>query len=137
VSGVVCFVCPFSGPFSGDENPKNSRRSSIIGIRSYPPQYPRSSKSPKPPPVFPPPPPVFLFSFSLFILSSLTLPLFVSSFFFSPYFFVLFFLCVTVCVYLRMCVRAYLDLPCVSASDNVNHIKLNIRYVCDKINELN
>jgi len=30
-------------------------------------------------------------------------------------------------VYLRMYVRAYLAIPCVSANDNVKHIKSNIR----------
>jgi len=92
---------------------------------------------PNPPP-FSLPPPLFLFFPFLFL--SFLLLLSPSSFLLSlnfPYFLILFFLCVTVCVYLRMCVRAYLALPCVSASDNVNHIKLNIRYVCDKINELN
>jgi len=41
-------------------------------------------------------------------------------------------LCVCVCVYLRMYVRAYLAIPCVSANDNVKHMKSNIRYVFDK-----
>jgi len=42
-------------------------------------------------------------------------------------------LCVCVCVcvrvYLRIYVRAYLKIPCMSANDNVKHIKSNIRYV--------
>jgi len=37
--------------------------------------------------------------------------------------------CVCVCVYLRMYVRAYLSIPCVSANDNVQHIKSNIKHV--------
>ena len=36
-------------------------------------------------------------------------------------------MCVFVC--LRMCVRAYLAIPCVLANDNVKRIKSNIRYV--------
>jgi len=36
---------------------------------------------------------------------------------------------VCVCVYLRMCVHAYLAIPCVLANDNVKHIKSHIRYV--------
>jgi len=36
---------------------------------------------------------------------------------------------VCVCVYLRTYVRAYLAIPCVSANDNVKHIRSNIRYV--------
>jgi len=44
------------------------------------------------------------------------------------------FLCVRVCVYLRMYVRAYLAIPCVSANDNVKHTKSNIRYD-NKINK--
>ena len=38
VSGVVCVVCPFAG----DEKRTHSWRSSIISMRSYAPQYPRS-----------------------------------------------------------------------------------------------
>ena len=38
------------------------------------------------------------------------------------------FLCVRVCVYPRMYVRAYLAIPFVSANDNVKHTKSNIRY---------
>jgi len=37
---------------------------------------------------------------------------------------------VCVCVYLRMYVRAYLAIPCVSANDNVKHIKSNFK-MCD------
>ena len=36
-SGVVCVVCPFA------DDAKHSCRSSVISMRSYPPQYPRSS----------------------------------------------------------------------------------------------
>jgi len=38
------------------------------------------------------------------------------------------FLCVRVCVYLCMYVRANLAIPCVSANDNIKHTKSNIRY---------
>ena len=38
------------------------------------------------------------------------------------------FLCVRVCVYHCMYVRAYLAIPCVSANNNVKHTKPNIRY---------
>jgi len=45
--------------------------------------------------------------------------------------------CVCVCVCLRMYVRAYLAIPCVSANANVQRIKSNARYVFDKkINEM-
>ena len=37
--------------------------------------------------------------------------------------------CLCVCVYLRMYVRAYLAIPCVSANDNFKHVKTNIRYI--------
>ena len=47
-------------------------------------------------------------------------------------FFVFFVLCVRVRVYLRMYVRAYLEIPCVSANDNVKHLKSNVRYLRDK-----
>ena len=51
---------------------------------------------------------------------------------FSPSFVLLciLFLCVRVCVYLCMYVRAYLAIPCVTASDNVRvkHTKSNMRY---------
>ena len=47
--------------------------------------------------------------------------LIVDTFFFS----VVFFLCVRVCVYLRMYVRAYLAIPYVLANDNVKHTKSN------------
>ena len=54
---------------------------------------------------------------------------FTSSFLVFVSFFVCFlFLCVLVCVYLCMYVHAYLAIPCVSANDNVKHIKSNIRY---------
>jgi len=33
--------------------------------------------------------------------------------------------CVCVCLYLSMYVRAYLAIPCVSANDNVKHMKSN------------
>jgi len=37
-----------------------------------------------------------------------------------------------------MYVRAYLAIPCVSAKDNVKHMKSNIRFVLDKkINKTN
>jgi len=36
--------------------------------------------------------------------------------------------CVRVCAYLCMYVRAYLAVPCVSANNNIKHTKLNIRY---------
>jgi len=49
-----------------------------------------------------------------------------SSFF--PFFWCFWFLCVRVCVYLHMYVRAYLVIPCVSAHDNVKHTKSIIRY---------
>jgi len=44
-----------------------------------------------------------------------------------------------VCVYLRMYVRAYLATPCVSAKNNVQHIKSNIRCVSqeNKSNQIN
>jgi len=45
------------------------------------------------------------------------------------------FLCVRVCVYLRMYVRAYLAISCVSANDNVKQTKTNIRYD-NKINKM-
>jgi len=126
---------------------KHSCRSSIISMRSYVPQYPRSST-----PLNPSPSP-FLFSFfslppfSLIFLLFLLLFFFLSfgfsflSFFPDPHlFFFSFFpffpysfyfcVCVCVCVYLRMYVRAYLAILCVSANDNVKHIKSNIRYAC-------
>ena len=57
----------------------------------------------------------------------LTVVCWLSLFFF--YVFVFFvFLCVRVCVYLRMYVHAYLAIPCVSANNNVKHTKSNIRY---------
>jgi len=43
-------------------------------------------------------------------------------------------LCVRVCVYLCMYVRAYLAIPCVSVNDNVKHTKSNISYY-NKINK--
>jgi len=52
------------------------------------------------------------------------------------FFGVFLFLCVRVCVNLYMYVRAYLAIPCVSANDNVKHIKSNIRYD-NKINTRN
>jgi len=53
------------------------------------------------------------------------------------FFFVCFlFLCVRVCVYLCMDVRAYLTISCVSAKDNVKHAKTNIRYE-SKVNKRN
>ena len=45
------------------------------------------------------------------------------------------FLCVRVCVYFCMCVRAYLAILCVSANDNVKHRKSNIKYD-NKINKM-
>jgi len=39
---------------------------------------------------------------------------------------------VCVDVYLRVYVRAYMAIPCVSANDNAKHIKSNIRYVFSK-----
>jgi len=42
-----------------------------------------------------------------------------------------------VCVYLCIYVRVSLAIPCVSANDNVKHIKSNIRYVIyKKINKM-
>ena len=35
-------------------------------------------------------------------------------------------------VYLRIYVRVHLATPCVSANDNVKHVKLNITHVFDK-----
>jgi len=46
------------------------------------------------------------------------------------------FVCVCVCVYLRMYVRAYLAISCVSANDNVKHTNSNIDYD-NKINKTN
>ena len=118
-------------------------------MRSYPPQYPRSSN-----PLNPssslilfflcPPHPLFL-SFALFFLffsslsfccfhflfflSSQTLPSFFTPFPPFWYSFYFFLLLVCVCVYLRMYVRAYLAIPYMSANDNDKHIKSNIRYV--------
>jgi len=44
---------------------------------------------------------------------------------------------VCVCVYLRVYVRAYLAIPCVSANDNVKHVQSNIKYVFyKKINKM-
>jgi len=69
-------------------------------------------------------------------------PLFFSLFPFFPYFSYFFFVvcvCVSVCVCIFVCmyVRAYLAIPCVSANDNVKHIKSNIRYVFyKKINKM-
>jgi len=91
---------------------------------------------------FSPPPPFSLFplffllffacpcSF-LFFLSSLNPPLifFLCFLLFSYFFFFLVCVCVCVCVYLCMYVRAYSAIPCVSANDNVKHVKSNIRYV--------
>jgi len=56
---------------------------------------------------------------------------FFSSFSLLVYFFYFCFLLflVCLCVYFRMYVRAYLAFSCVSANDNVKHIKSNIRYV--------
>ena len=74
---------------------------------------------------------VFLFgtlkvqSFILTEVSDCGLLIVVKFFFF---FFCVFCLCVRVRVYLRMYVRAYLAIPCVSANDNVKHTKSNIRY---------
>jgi len=74
---------------------------------------------------------VFLFVLLfLFFLSFLTPPLcvfFLSSFLF-PTLYTFFFLCVRVCVCLRIYVRAFVAISCVSANDNVQHTKLNIRY---------
>ena len=140
MSVVVCVFCLFCRWWKTE---KHSCRSSVISMRSYPPQYPRSSKPLNQPPslfLFYPPPPFLSFS-------SFCFPLFLGSFFFSFLSFfpdppLLFFLflsffrtfatffvcCVCVCVYLRMYVHAYLAIPCVSAKDNVKHIKSNIRY---------
>ena len=122
-------------------------------MRSYPPQYPRSSIPLNPSPslfyFFPSPSfsLIFLFSFAPFLF---VLLLFVLSFFpdlpsfffvlstFSSFsfflLFLLFFVCVhvRVCVYLRMYVRAYLAIPCVSANDSVRHTKPKFTKVFDK-----
>ena len=55
-----------------------------------------------------------------------------SSFFF---FLCFWFLCVRMCVFLRVYVRAYLAVPCVSANDDVMNTKSNIRYD-NKINKM-
>jgi len=56
---------------------------------------------------------------------------------FSFLLFLLFCSCVCVCGYLRMYVRAYLAISCVSANDKVKHIKSKIRYVFyKKINKI-
>ena len=83
---------------------KHSCRSSVISMRSCPPQYPRSST------------PIKTSSPSLFFV-----------FLFPP--FPVFFFCVRACACVsRMYVRAYLAIPCVSANDNGKHTKSNIRY---------
>ena len=121
MSGVVCVVCPCAG----DENLKKFIRSSIIRMKSYTSQYLRSSTPLNLSPslsLFFVSPFFCFFSISFFFLSFLP-PLFPS---FLPTF------CVCVCVYLRMYVRLYLAIACVSAHDNVEHIKSNIRYLFDK-----
>jgi len=129
-------------------NWKSSCQSSVISMRSYPPQYPRSS-TPHPPPLFFflfPPFPIFLppHPFSLFFSLFFSLPFlfvlfsFLSFFPDSPIFlfpfalllFLLFFVCVRVCAYLRMYVRAFLAI--LSVNDNVKRIKSNMRFVFDK-----
>jgi len=67
-------------------------------------------------------------SFILTEVSDGGLLIVVTSCFFFLLFFCFFFVCVHLCVCLRMYVRAYLALPCVSANDNVKHTKSNIRY---------
>jgi len=66
VSGVVWVVCPFCRWW---KKWQHSSWSSVIGIRSYQPQYPRCSTplNPQPPPSFPFPPPFFLSSHSPFL----------------------------------------------------------------------
>ena len=120
------------------ENSKHSCPSSFISLISFPPQFPHPStplKHISPPSFFPPLfpsflPPTFIFSRLLF---SFLLPyppsfLVFFSFFFPSFMFFVF----CACKYFRIYVRAYLATPCVSANDNVKHVKLNIRYVFDK-----
>ena len=71
-------------------------------------------------------------SFILTEVSDCGLLIVITLFFFVCYLF----LCVRACMYLRMYVRAYLTIPCVSANDNVKHTKSNIRYD-NTINESN
>ena len=140
---------------------KLSCRSSVISMRSCPPQY--TLLYPRKPISlalfflffvlffsFPPflsfssfIPPRFLSSclfFSCF-LSFLTPLFFGFSYFFFPFFSCLptlffFFFCVCACVCVsRVYVHAYLAIACVSADDNVKHIKSNIRYD-NKINKM-
>ena len=157
MSGVVDVVCPKFCRWW--KTGKHSCRSSVISMRSYPPQHPRSSNplNPSPPSFFffPLHPPTLSLSFPLlFIFFPRFLccpfpflffsffpdpPLFNFFLFPFPFFsklFLLFFL-VCVCVYLRVKVRAYLVIPCVSANGSIKHIKLNIRYVFyKKINKM-
>jgi len=114
VSGVVCVVCPFAG----DEKLKTFMSISVISMRSYPSQHPRSSAPQNHPPLsffFLPPTPPFLsfsylfsllfFFFVLFsFLSFFPVP---SLFFFLSLVFLLFllFVCVCVCVCVCACVN--------------------------------
>jgi len=133
---------------------KHSCRSSVISMRPYPPQYPRSSTPLNPSPShflcspffflplfsshFAPSFPPFSFcpfSFSSFFLSwpPLSFFLVLSTFDFMVF---SYFFCVCACVCVsRVYVRAYLAIPCVSADDNVEHTKSNIRYD-NKINKM-
>ena len=143
MSGIVCVFCPKTDA----EKLKNMHVDLAFSMRSYPPQYPRSSTPLNPPPSlflfflflfflppfsshFPPSFPPSLFVLSLFLLSFFPgPPSFFSSLSTS-------FLCVCVCVCIsRLFVRAYLAIPCVSANDNVKHTKSNIRYD-NKINNM-
>ena len=121
-------------------------------MRSYPPQYPHSSTPLNPSPSLflffffssPPFSLILLLFFSFFARCLFVLFLSFLSFFPAPHLcffsfpsFLFFstlyiFLCVCACVYLRIYVRANLAIPCVSANNNVKHVKSNIGYVFDK-----
>ena len=119
MSGVVCVVCPFA-----DETEKHSCRSSVMSMRSCPPQYPRSSTILNPNPL-----PLSFFFHSFFfstpfsVIFLLLFPhsLFVFSFFpsfflsyppsfflifstFSPFFPLIFLLLLCVCVCMCVCI---------------------------------
>jgi len=121
MSGIVCVVCPFADV---EKLKKYSCRSSVISMRSYPPQYPRSSTPLSPFPslfLFFSSPPLFLWFFSFFSFLFLSSFSFFSFFFlsWSPllvfgvfllFFLLLFFWCVCVRVCLHpvcMCVRIF------------------------------
>jgi len=124
-------------------------------MRCYPPQYPRSSNLLNPSPslflfYFPPNPLFSLCFFSFFLTLFFCLIFFLSFllcslkphsvfglFFLFSTFSTFFLVVVCVYVYLRMNVRAYLTIPCVSANDNVKQINQILRYVIyKKINKM-